>query len=69
MVLFSTDCPQCKVLKMKLEMKGIEFDICHDIQEVIDAGFRRAPILKLDSGEYLNFDQANKFINKWGKEE
>ena len=69
MILFSTNCPQCKVLEMKLEKKGIEFEICNDISELIEMGIKRAPVLKIDSGVYLDFAQANKFVNEWGKEE
>lgn len=69
MVLFSTKCPQCKVLEMKLTQKDIPFEICYDIQELLDIGIKRAPILKTDSGEYLDFSKAVKFVNEWGKKE
>lgn len=69
MILFSTNCPQCKVLEMKLEKKGIEFEICNDISELIEMGIKRAPILKLDSGEYLAFPDAIKYINEVDKVE
>lgn len=69
MILFSTKCPQCKVLEMKLEKKGIEFEICYDIQELVDMGIKRAPVLKTDDGKYLGFPDAIKFVNEWGKEE
>lgn len=69
MILFSTNCPQCKVLEMKLEKKGIEFEICYDIQELLNIGLERAPVLKTDDEKYLNFSDAVKFVNEWGKEE
>lgn len=65
MILFSTNCPQCKVLEKKLEQKGIKFEITNDIQELLDLGIKRAPILKIDSDIYLNFSEAIKFINEW----
>lgn len=69
MILFSTNCPQCKVLEMKLKQKGIEFEICYDIQELVDMGIKRAPVLKIDDEKYLGFSDAVKFVNEWGKEE
>ena len=65
MILFSTNCPQCKVLEKKLEQKGIKFEITNDIQELLDLGIKRAPILKIDADTYLNFSEAIKFINEW----
>ena len=64
MILFSTNCPQCKVLEKKLEQKGIKFEITNDIQELLDLGIKRAPILKTDDGQYLDFSNAIKYVNE-----
>jgi hypothetical protein len=64
MILFSTNCPQCKVLEKKLIQKGIEFEITNDIQELIDLGIKRAPILKTDDNQYLDFSNAIKYVNE-----
>ena len=69
MTLFSTNCPQCRVLEMKLTQKGIDFEVQNDIQELLDLGIKRAPILKTDAGAYLEFSEAIKFVNEWGNEE
>lgn len=63
MTLFSTNCPQCKVLEKKLEQKGIQFEITNDIEELIKMGIKRAPILKTDDGQYLDFSNAIKYVN------
>jgi glutaredoxin len=68
MTLFSTNCPQCKVLEKKLEQKGLSFEITNDIQELIDLGIKRAPILKTDDGQYLDFSNAIKYVNEVSEE-
>lgn len=60
--LFSTNCPRCKVLERKLTAAGIEYAVNYDIQEVIDAGFKSAPILKVDN-KYYNFKEGVDWIN------
>ena len=64
MTLFSTNCPQCKVLEKKLEQKGIQFEITNDIDELIEMGIKRAPILKTDDVQYLDFSNAIKYVNE-----
>jgi glutaredoxin len=64
MTLFSTNCPQCKVLEKKLEQKGIQFEITNNIDELIEMGIKRAPILKTDDGQYLDFSNAIKYVNE-----
>lgn len=60
--IFTTEiCPKCKILKKKLEDKGVEYKI-GDNQEIIDAGFTGVPILKVD-GEYLNFRKGVEWVN------
>lgn len=60
--LFSTNCPKCKVLEQKLKSANIDFTIQNDMQEIIDAGFATAPVLKVDN-QYLDFKQAVDYIN------
>lgn len=52
---------------MKLKEKGIAFEICTDMQEVIDKGYRTAPILKIGE-EYKEFGQAIIFIKEYDNE-
>lgn len=60
--LFSTNCPRCKILERKLTSAGIDYTVNYDIQEVIDAGFKSAPILKVDN-TYYNFKEGVDWIN------
>ena len=62
-VLYSTGCPQCNVLKTKLDNKGIEYELVTDEDVMIAKGFMAAPILEVD-GEMMPFKQANDWINQ-----
>lgn len=60
--LFSTDCPRCKVLEKKLADANFKFVKQNDLQEVIDAGFTSAPVLKINN-TYYDFKQAIDWLN------
>jgi glutaredoxin-related protein len=62
-VLYSTNCPKCKVLKSKLEKLNIDYVEVTDIKELIDKGFKEAPQLEVD-GEFMNFSQANVWLRE-----
>lgn len=62
-ILFSTEsCPRCAVLRKKLEQKNIPFQETHDLEEVINLGYKSAPILKIDGNTYLQLKEANEYI-------
>lgn len=56
-------CPRCRVLKMKLEQKGIEYKECQDMEKMIGMGFMSLPMLEID-GKILTFEEAVKYINE-----
>ena len=60
-VLYSTGCPKCNVLKKKLDMAKIEYEICDDIDIMEQKGFMAAPILEID-GVSMDFGLAVKWI-------
>ena len=55
--LYSTGCPQCKVLKQKLDEAGVEYNIIGDIDLMLSKGLTAAPVLEVD-GEMMSFKQA-----------
>ena len=62
MTLYTTDtCPKCKVLKLKLASKNIEYVEISDINVITAKGIKSVPVLEVD-GEMLNLSQANDFI-------
>ena len=62
-ILYSTNCPKCEILKEKLKKKKVEFEECHDIKEMEKLGITVVPVLKVNN-EYLDFKKANDYINK-----
>ena len=56
-ILYSTHCPRCKVLTVKLQQKGIEFEENNNVEEMKEKGFKEAPKLEVD-GVVMDFKQA-----------
>ena len=65
-ILYSTGCPQCIVLKRKLESKGIPFTENTDREKMLSLNFVRVPVLEVD-GNRMDFAAANKWINEQGE--
>lgn len=62
-VLYTTGCPQCKVLKQMLDKAGVTYGNCSDIDVMMELGISSVPMLKVD-GEMMNFQKAMQ----WTKE-
>ena len=60
--LYSTHCPQCKTLEIKLDRAGIEYEICNDKEAMAALGLKAAPALDIGD-QILNFSQAVKWVN------
>lgn len=67
-ILYSTFCPKCNVLKSKLDEAGITYKINTSIDEMIELGIVTAPVLFVD-GQKLSFIEAVDWINNYGKED
>lgn len=61
-ILYSTHCPQCNVLKQKLDKKNISYEEINNIDTMIAKGYMSAPILEID-GQTYEFKQAIKWVN------
>lgn len=62
-VLYSTGCPKCKVLKQKLDSKPIQYTENNSVDEMLALGITQAPVLSVD-GKLLTFVEANEWVNK-----
>lgn len=62
-ILYTTHCPMCKALKMKLDKCNIQYEECDDIQLMISKGFNRAPVLEVD-GKALSVKEAMKWAEE-----
>jgi glutaredoxin-related protein len=56
-ILYSTHCPRCKVLTLKLQQKGVEFEEINDVEVMTAKGFKEAPKLEVD-GTVMDFKEA-----------
>lgn len=56
-ILYEHGCPKCKILRMKLDQKGIVYDTVNDIEAMKAKGFQEAPKLEVD-GIIYGFKEA-----------
>ena len=62
-ILYEHGCPRCKVLKMKLDQKGIEYETVNDVDIMKDMGFVEAPKLEVD-GVVYGFKEAVDWLKE-----
>ena len=60
-ILFSNNCPKCKILKTKLDQKQITYEECNDVDIMIENGFLSMPMLQVNE-ETMNFNEAIKWV-------
>lgn len=56
-------CTHCKVLKKKMEEKGLEYKEIQDMKAVRAMGFMTVPVLVLEDGTAYTHVEATKYIN------
>lgn len=62
--LFTTGCPRCSVLKKKMDMKNMVYDVTNDTNVAKNAGFSTAPLLFVDD-IVMDFEDAVKWVNAY----
>lgn len=60
---YTTHCPKCSVLKKKLDLAKINYNINDNVEEMIDLGLKSAPALKVED-KILNFTEAIEWIKE-----
>lgn len=61
-VLYTIDCPKCRILEQKLDSKNIQYETVKDLNVMQELGIMSAPVLSVD-GELLMFADAIKYVN------
>ena len=61
-ILYTTGCPQCAVLKKKLDMKGVLYEQNTDTDDMLALGIDEVPVLKVDD-KLLSFAEAVKWVS------
>ena len=62
-IMYTTHCPQCKILAKKLDRKGVSYIEEEDTQKMVELGISTVPMLSVDGGAPMNFKQAVEWIN------
>ena len=62
-ILYSTGCPRCMVLKKKLEENGIKYTENNSVDEMLKLGITHVPVLMMDD-ELLSYAQAFQRLSK-----
>lgn len=61
-ILYSNGCPQCKVLKYKLDSDCIGYNEVNDIELMLEKGFKSMPMLEVNDN-IMTYAQALKWLN------
>lgn len=61
--LYTTNCPKCNILKAKLAEKNVDFEICNDVDLMINLGFKSSPMLEVD-GKILNYLESINWLKE-----
>lgn len=62
--LYTTHCPQCEALTIKMNKANIPYSICDDMDEITQRGFTSMPMLEVN-GEYMTFIEAIRWVNNY----
>lgn len=62
-ILYEHGCPKCKILKMKLDQKGVVYETVNDIEVMKVKGFTEAPKLEVD-GVVYGFKEAVEWVKE-----
>lgn len=65
-ILYSTDCPKCKILENQLKEKGIVFKKNEDVDEMLALGLKTAPSFK-HNDQIMSFNEALMFIKNYNQ--
>lgn len=60
-------CPQCKVLKMKMDAAGVQYTHIEEEGAILALGVKAAPVLVYEGAMYCG-PQAIKWFTAWAKE-
>ena len=64
-ILYSTGCPKCNILKSKLSSAGIVYTENNNVEIMLSKGIDTVPVLEVDD-KLLSFAEANDWIKNRG---
>ena len=63
-ILYSTGCPMCEMLKDKLNEKKIEFVTVSDVNSILAKGIQNVPVLEVNN-ELLDTRKALAWVQNY----
>lgn len=63
-IVYTINCPACKVLEKKLIAADIPYQINTNTETHKNLGIVVYPMMRINSGELLSFGEAVKWINE-----
>jgi len=66
-ILYTTNCPKCRVLETKLNEKNITYTEETDLEVMQQKGFSMAPMLEVN-GEIYDFSKAIQWVKNYAEE-
>lgn len=64
MIFYTTHCPKCRVLEIKLKQKGIQYVEVEDVELMKKKGITSAPAIEYNN-EIYDFVNAVKLVNNF----
>ena len=62
-IFYTTNCPKCKVLKTKMDKVKLSYEICEDVQRMLELNIQTTPALQINDS-ILDFGQAIKWLKE-----
>ena len=62
-ILYTTHCPQCKVLEKMLDDKGVKYEVETDVEKMSSKGFSSVPRFEHD-GKIMNMKDTMKWLRE-----
>lgn len=62
-ILYTTNCPKCKVVETKLNNLNISYTTCTDVDKMIELGIQSAPALEVN-GTLMDFKQTINWLKE-----
>ena len=62
-ILYTTHCPKCNILTVKLDEKNIKYHTIDDVEIMKEKGLTTVPVIQVN-GELLEFKAAVDWVNQ-----
>lgn len=63
-ILYTTNCPMCIMLKTKLDAKNINYEVCTDTEKMTELGIKTVPVLQINGGPLMSLRESLKWLEE-----